>query len=383
MELKRNDTLTFKHDPNSTGGALVVSNLSNFTNNTTSYLGAGSQTVRTVSSAATIGSLINVFFDMSGSPRKTFYAEVISSVLSTPIDFDMGSSVITASLSTYYTIGEFPVQGINTSVSVTTSGCQYQKNGGSWVTSGTVVNGDILTVRALSSSGYDTTTSHTITVGGVSDTNYIRTKINPADGTRVPFPYTTNISLKKVTEFFGAPLGGFNTQPPRNMSAYRKGGLYVPNIPENSAIADTNQVNNLKLSSFAGSSTVVYFDRAPSNKSKSESTVGVSKTVVLHWAATTDWSLGYSPLMALNAEYKYQLIENTGGDKTTGVTFFTETGNAGTFSKFNDTFTVQVTSGANTEARYSGTVRITLRSLLDPSILIEQDVYYFINFFSN
>ncbi|MCD8494074.1 MAG: DUF1566 domain-containing protein [Alphaproteobacteria bacterium] len=83
-------------------------------------------------------------------------------------------------LSTLTTSTAVTILGINTatSVSVTGGGSPNIRIGssGSWVTSGTITNGQTLEVRLTSSNSGDTTLSATVTVGGVSDQWDVTTK---------------------------------------------------------------------------------------------------------------------------------------------------------------------------------------------------------------
>lgn len=73
--------------------------------------------------------------------------------------------------STVITSNDVTIYNINTSVSVSITGGEYQKNGGSWTSSpGTAVKFDDFRVRLTSSSSYSTGVSATLTVGGTSDT---------------------------------------------------------------------------------------------------------------------------------------------------------------------------------------------------------------------
>lgn len=69
------------------------------------------------------------------------------------------------------------ITGINTTtpVSVSGSGAQISINGGGWVTSGTITNGQTLRVRMTSSSSFNTTVATTVNVGGVTDSWSVKT----------------------------------------------------------------------------------------------------------------------------------------------------------------------------------------------------------------
>lgn len=69
------------------------------------------------------------------------------------------------------------ISGINQAVSVSaTNGAQFSINGGSYVTSGSISNGQTLRVRLTTSGSYSTSVSTTVTVGGTSDVWSITTR---------------------------------------------------------------------------------------------------------------------------------------------------------------------------------------------------------------
>src|SRR6056300_1495862 len=83
------------------------------------------------------------------------------------------------------------ISGINQAVSVSaTNGAQFSINGGSYVTSGSISNGQTLRVRLTTSGSYSTSVSTTVTVGGTSDVWSITTRAQ-AQATTPTFPSAT------------------------------------------------------------------------------------------------------------------------------------------------------------------------------------------------
>lgn len=83
------------------------------------------------------------------------------------------TDVTNATLSTVYTSDSATVAGLGTGVStpISISGGTYSKNGAAYTSAaGTVVNGDVITLRQTSSPSNSTATNVTLTIGGVSDT---------------------------------------------------------------------------------------------------------------------------------------------------------------------------------------------------------------------
>lgn len=91
------------------------------------------------------------------------------------------TDIIDATRSTVYTSNSITVAGINVASAITVGGGTYSINGGAYTAaSGTVVNGDTVTVRGTSSSSYFTNLHVTLTIGGVNDVYTVRTLADPA-----------------------------------------------------------------------------------------------------------------------------------------------------------------------------------------------------------
>ena len=86
-------------------------------------------------------------------------------------------------LSTVTTSNTITVSGINAATPIVISGGTYSINGGSYTSaSGTVSNGNTVTVQLTSSGSYSTTTNATLTIGGVSANFSVTTQAAPAGG---------------------------------------------------------------------------------------------------------------------------------------------------------------------------------------------------------
>lgn len=72
-------------------------------------------------------------------------------------------------LSSLIASNKISVNGINIAVPISITGGSYRKNSGAWTSApGTVVNGDVVQVRVMSSASQNTMTSTTLTIGGKS-----------------------------------------------------------------------------------------------------------------------------------------------------------------------------------------------------------------------
>ena len=86
-------------------------------------------------------------------------------------------------LNTKVTSNTITISGINTATIISATGGTYSINGGSYTSaSGTVNNGDTITVQLTSSGSHSTTTSATLTIGGASGTFSATTESAPAGG---------------------------------------------------------------------------------------------------------------------------------------------------------------------------------------------------------
>lgn len=92
-----------------------------------------------------------------------------------------GSDQTGASLDTYYASNTETITGISNGTAVSLSGSSSYKrmsiNGGSWVTSGTINNGETLRLRQKSSSSNSTETTITATIAGKSSTFSVITEM--------------------------------------------------------------------------------------------------------------------------------------------------------------------------------------------------------------
>ena len=379
LELKPSDILRIQNEGIGTCTlSLLDSNKFSATSLSVAGNSTGSVTVR---SNAVLG-IDNANINKRNANR-AYYLEIVSSVDTTPNTFDIGSPVGSANLSTSYSFEEFLVKGITDPTSWTATNCTVSVNGSAPTsTSGTVNYNDRLYVRGTSSSAYSNSTTQTLVIGGVSNSNTITTKSDPSAGARLSFPIpagTGNIRITDLTNFFTAPVGHFSN-PPRNMSAFRRGGLHVPNITENRGItADSQPTQNNTLRHFRGCKTTFLWLSFPSNKGDSKNTVNSAQSAQVSWSATSDWSLGYSPFTKYNVEYRYVLTEDS--SIWTGVTFNSVTGSPGTYGASNISFSVQEDAPRNVEREYRGTVTIYARSLIDSSLVLTTSVRYSLFFY--
>ena len=381
LKVKQSDTIRFTNSDSSYSG--VSGGDANKFSPQSFTVSPNTSVTMTVLSNAVLGQ-DNLSISLR-SKTKVLYVEVISSTDTTPTPFDIGSPVIAAELNTGYSFEQFTVRGINAPTSLTTLNCKVSVNGSAPTSTSSTVNlNDIVYVRATSSTSFASTVTQSVTIGGVTNTNTITTKNNANSNAKIYFPKTSRpISLKDVTQFFSAPVTNSTAIAPRNMSAFRRGGLHVPNITENNSVADTNQASDLKLGSFIGSATTVYFDRYPTNKNNAVNVTSAAGTASVLWT-TNDWTLGYSPSTKYNVQYRYEITEDPANNdmQRTGVTFSSNTGTPSTYAANNSTFSVNVASGRGLEREYSGTIKIFMKSIINPALVLTTEVRYALLFYT-
>ncbi|MFC1747728.1 hypothetical protein ACFL2V_02865 [Pseudomonadota bacterium] len=135
-------------------------------------LTSSSEATTTVSSVLTIGGVSDTFSVTTKEPDP---------IDTTPNAFSF-SDRQDAELNTSYS-ASITVTGINAASDISIAAGEYRINGGTWMTApGQVNNNDQVSVRLNSSASYNETVSATVSIGGVSDTFTITTKVETTGG---------------------------------------------------------------------------------------------------------------------------------------------------------------------------------------------------------
>ena len=128
-------------------------------------------------------------------------------------------------LNTPITSNTITVSGITAAAAISITGGTYAINGGTYTSaSGTVNNGNTVTVQQTSSASYSTMTDATLTIGGVSDTFSVTTK---SATTPDPFTFTdrTNVTLNTEYKSNAITVSGLGAASPISVT----GGTYSIN----------------------------------------------------------------------------------------------------------------------------------------------------------
>ena len=395
LDMGPGDVLTVTHtnsSPASVPNAAVGSFSSNqWTSTSAMSISRGSSQTRTVKTGAT-NATPNLLVTISGYSSAYIYLNIVSSTDSTPNAFSF-SSVSNAIPGTEYALGQFTVTGINVGVTASasgTAGTKFRVNNGTLSTgSKTVTNNDRVYVYGTSSSSYNTSTSATISIGGVSHTATITTPTSPPEGTRIPIGVSSGaISLDNVRRLFGPSGGSPGTYGTAAMSNYYRGGTYVPNIttgtPNNSNIPTSGQIS---LSNFYNSFTSIFFQSGPNNKYQAMNTTGQAPTATVSWYPGTDWTMGYGPDMEDLCEYKFVhevdvLSENIGSLNSAtlvmnGTSYNLLSSQADRTSSYGTgSIYITVSAAQNSEAFLVGTITVTARHRVYTSYTISRTMQY-------
>ena len=398
LDMGPGDVLTVTHtsaSPPATGNASVTAFSSSFWTSTTAMsVARGSSQTRTIKSGATNGTP-NLTVSISGYGTATIYLNIVSSTDSTPDAFSF-SGRSDAVPGTEYALGQFKVTGINVAVGASasgTAGTRFRVNNGTLSSaSKTVNNNDWVYVYGTSSSSYNTSTSATISIGGVSHTATISTPTSPPEGTRIPIGVSSGaISLDNVRRLFGPSGGSPGTYGTAAMSSYYRGGTYVPNIttgtPNNANIPTSGTIS---LSNFYDSFTSIFFQSGPNNKFATIVTTSQGGSANISWYPGNDWTMGYAPNMEDLCEYQFfhevdVLSENIGSLNSVtlvmnGTSYDLLASQADRTSSYGSgSIYINVSAPASSEAFVVGTITITARHRVYTSYTISRSFQYNFN----
>lgn len=137
------------------------------------------------------------------------------------------TDVTGANTATLIASNNVTISGINTATPVSaTGGAQFRINGGSWVTTGNITNGQTLEVRLTSSASFSTAVSSTVTVGTVSDSWSITTRA-PNSCSAASQTWLTNCTATASAAAHGANGTATITNPGGCGTAYYGSGTFA------------------------------------------------------------------------------------------------------------------------------------------------------------
>lgn len=401
LAMQPGDVLTINHTSASNATSVTASGFDTlrWTVGTSLVISRNSSGSRTVKTGATTGAE-NITVSATGYSSGTIYINIQSSVDSTPDQFSF-NSITNAIPSNEYSLGSFTISGINTTISCSpsgTAGTKIQVNGGPITTTAqNVVNGDLVRVWGTAPSAYNSSTSATVSAGGVSHTATITTQAAPPPGTAIPLGITSGtISLDNIRRLYGpATVSGSGVSyGTAAMNNYYRGGTYVPNItsgtPNNSNIPTSGQIS---LSNFYGAMTSLFYSDRPTVQSLSLNTLSSSQSGAMVWRNGIEWDMGYGPDMVNLVEYSitHEIIDYN--LYFGSVTQLALRMNATDYNLLSSQATVtnqwgigyislNVTASQGTEFIMTAKVTLTARHRLYTGYSITTDFNYFVNVYS-
>jgi hypothetical protein len=267
--------------------------------------------------------------------------------------------VTDAAVSAEITSAPVTLSGVDIAVPVSITGGQYSIDGGAFTsTAGTIANGQTLTVKLTASNQTNTSTAATVTVGGVSAEFSVTTSpdVTPNNFTLAP---VTNAALGAEVTSASVTLSGFDIAVPVSIT----GGQYsIDNGAFTSAAGTINPSQTVVVKLTAST--------AHSTASSAQLTVGGVKAAfnVTTLPDSTPDTFSFAPKTdaELDIAYTSAPITVKGIDTTVPVSITgglyainngAFTAAAGTVS-VNQTITVKVTSGNDTETITSATLSI-------------------------
>ena len=198
-------------------------------------------------------------------------------------------------------------------------------------------------------------------------------EVVPSNHKAVTRTYSGDVPLSGVREFFG---GG------TNIKDYYRGGRNVPDMPANSAIPISGDIN---LSNFRTMATALFISKQPEsekvavyNAHRDQSTQKVWSI----WSGEVDnWDLGYSKFIKDNAEFRYTMSWRIGGgwpnQRPTIEPYLTSSGgNAGTWSSNNRGITLMVYAMRGEEFYMTCTVNFYARHKDFPNDVLSTSATY-------
>lgn len=174
-------------------------------------------------------------FSASYTPPKTFepvdisgsvQGNVTASSDTTPDQFTF-TDQSNVNLNTEITSAAITVSGINAAASVSITGGTFSIAGGSYTTSGTVTNGQTVTVRHTSSTAFNTSVDTILNIGGVTDTFTSTTRSPDTAANAFSFSNTTGAALGSTQTATTITVTGLEPDYPFTVTATGSSGASV------------------------------------------------------------------------------------------------------------------------------------------------------------
>lgn len=226
-----------------------------------------------------------------------------SDTVPNPFSFGTVSSVAFSSVQTSNTI---TVAGIDASATVTITGGEYSKNGGAYTSSsGSALVGNTFAVRHTASASGETSTTTTLTIGGVSGT-FTSVTVGTDPIPDIPtFTAQTNVALSTVVQSNTITLAGLNAPTQVVVLSglqYSKNGAAFTGSVGTAVSGDTIQLQMTSSVAYGTARNLTVYFRDPDNS---------ANIVYTDWSVTT---------LAAPATNYWNFDSITVGESVTAVT---------------------------------------------------------------
>lgn len=271
------------------------------------------------------------------------------------------TDVTNATLSTQYTSNTVTVSGINSPANISITGGTYSINGGAYTSSsGTILNGQTVTVRVTSSGSFSTAVNAVLTIGGVSDTYSVTTLASDTTPNAFTFTDVTGATISTQYTSNSITVTGINSPAAISIT----GGTYNVNggsYTSSSGNVSLNDVVTVRTTSSSSFSTAV-------NVVLTIGGVSDTYTVTTQAADTTPSAFTFVDVSGASQNTVYTSnaitvlgINSPANISITGGTYSIDggafTSSSGTVS-LNQTVSVRVTSSASLNTAVSATLTI-------------------------
>lgn len=318
------------------------------------------------------------YIQVSRSGYTTLTINVDGSVPDTTPDPFPFTNVTDANPSSSILSNTVHITGINRAVGITVTNGIYRVGNRDWGVAAGALNGDALQIMTDSPSGFGQSKTVTIKVGTRTETWVVKNKNGPLNPIHTKAT-TSGFSFRNdVRDFFaGASLVG-PLVPPNNLGAFIRGGDYIPNITQNSAVATT--ASSLKLSQFTNAAT--YLDWVQGGRAQVAGGGGASASATITWSLLPSYvpsptvaldhpRVGYGEILG-GCEMMWAIISE--GGSHTGATI--PSGNK-VYSSGNTICTISASNqGGAGGSIMNGTLRVYVRHKKYTNIVITRDLSY-------
>lgn len=294
--------------------------------------------------------------------------------------------------STQYTSNQVALSGYNRDLTVTpASGVEYSLDGGvTWWTN--QVNrpkaqsgGANILIRMFSGSVFGSSAQRSVTVGNTTGnwTINVRSALDPNEFIQTRTTQSGFAFRADVQEFFAGDDVIGPVAAPTELSAFVRGGPYVPNITQNNGVPTSS--NGMKLSDFVGSGTYLSLEQGGADRAAfGDTTLGQTSRFV-GWqvypsdgiAALENPRVGFGLILG-GCQVSWTVNQDTTFDQFNVGTALSVPN--GSYADNRYVARITATAPSNSERTYKGTITMRVRLKADTSKILTRVFNYSIFF---